>query len=270
VRIIDLNCRGGGFLLGFKQAGHDVLFACDDSAVARDLAEANLGTQVAPLAIDPARLPHPDVACATSAGLDVGRACLAILQVKPRAIVMEFSGSAKPFGVKGYKCFAQDLRPADFGIPMASKRRYVVGFRNDVRLGFIAFPFPEGGGARRVLGEVLEAAPAGLAIPTSTMESIRRRNGRNAELGTRFKHKVLGPADMCPSLLRYHKDGYDAIVDSGSGPRRLSMTEVRRVMGFPDDWRVPESRKAACVLLAQSTWPSVAKALAHELADWLI
>jgi site-specific DNA-cytosine methylase len=270
MRIVDLNCRGGGFLLGFKEAGHDAMFACDDSPAARDMATGNLGVQAAPMSIDPSRIPHPDVACAASHGLDVARFCYVVSAIGPRVVAIEFSGSSKPFGVKGYRWFVQSIRAADFGTPMAGFRRYAVGFRDDVDTNFISFPFPEGPMSRRCLGDILEAGPAPeLAIQQSTMESIRSRNDRNAAMGTRFRHRVLSPSDLCPSLLRYHKDGYDAIVDVGHGPRRMSTVEIRRAMGFPDSWKVPESRTQACVLLSRSAWPAVAKSLAEEIATWL-
>ena len=45
------------------------------------------------------------------------------------------------------------------------------------------------------------------------------------------------------SAPRYYKDGSEILVDRGLGknPRRLTPRECARLMGFPEDWKIPVS-----------------------------
>jgi site-specific DNA-cytosine methylase len=50
--------------------------------------------------------------------------------------------------------------------------------------------------------------------------------------------------------------------------RRLPVAEIKRIMGFPEDWHVPPGA-AWAMALCESTCPPVAAAVAGEVMVWL-
>lgn len=62
--------------------------------------------------------------------------------------------------------------------------------------------------------------------------------------GNGFGFGKVGPEDTTRTLsARYYKDGSEILVDQGDekNPRRLTPRECARLMGFPDDFRIPVS-----------------------------
>jgi DNA (cytosine-5)-methyltransferase 1 len=62
--------------------------------------------------------------------------------------------------------------------------------------------------------------------------------------GNGFGFGLVGPDDTCRTLsARYYKDGSEILVSRGKGknPRRLTPRECARLMGLPDDFRIPVS-----------------------------
>ena len=62
--------------------------------------------------------------------------------------------------------------------------------------------------------------------------------------GNGFGFGLVGPDDVSRTLsARYHKDGSEILVYQGRrrNPRRLTPRECARLMGFPDDWKIPVS-----------------------------
>jgi DNA (cytosine-5)-methyltransferase 1 len=62
--------------------------------------------------------------------------------------------------------------------------------------------------------------------------------------GNGFGFGLIGPDDISRTLsARYFKDGSEILVSRGKGmnPRRLTPRECARLMGYPDDFRIPVS-----------------------------
>lgn len=62
--------------------------------------------------------------------------------------------------------------------------------------------------------------------------------------GNGFGFGLVGPHDTCRTLsARYHKDGSEILIARGEGknPRRLTPRECARLMGYPDDFKIPVS-----------------------------
>ena len=62
--------------------------------------------------------------------------------------------------------------------------------------------------------------------------------------GNGFGYGLVGPDDVSRTLsARYYKDGSEILVSRGEGhnPRRLTPRECARLMGYPEDYRIPGS-----------------------------
>ena len=276
MRVADLSAGAGGMLLGFRLAGHQPVFFCENDPFAMEVVRANFPIlpgvrQISGL--EPSSLPHPEVVCFAHPA-PLGHIVRILGTVKPRAIVVEWTTPDLPeLQALGYEMYWELMDAREFGLPQARKRHYLVAFRSDVhaRLPFLAFPFPSGDRTKRTLADVLqkEAQPE-LSLPQSSIDSMTRHNEKVKGSGFRFKYRVFGPESQTPAFpARYHKDGYDLIVNAGAGPRKLSVLECQRLMGFPDEYSIPLSRTQAYRLLGGATCPPVAAAIATELGGWL-
>jgi len=273
MRVIDLNCHAGGFLLGLKQAGFEPVFA-SGNPLACKVAELNFSIPTMDVVGVPSdKIPHADLIVASGVSLDRNEFLRISLGIRPRAMAIEFQGRDEPFLIRGYYSYLESLAPSDFGLPMRARRTMMVAFREDVRKRFLTFQFPDPTRQGAKLGEIEISAvtkePASLTMGQASLDRMSSEAARRRQAGMGFSFKVLGKEDQCPSLSRYHKDGSEAIVDFGNGPRRLSTMEVGKIMGFPEDWNVPGPSTNAYRLLGRSVCPPVAKALGGEIDMWL-
>lgn len=274
LRVADLAPGMGGMALGFRKAGHQVVFLTEHDAHARAVLHANFPSipLVAKLAeVDPAAITHPDVVCLSHPVL-MAEATRIVGVLRPRALVAEWpSGDVPELRALGYESWNARLDTYNFGLPQRRARVFVVMFRSDVRAPFLSFPFTTTTGRGGVLASILAPTPGlELLLGVDALEWMRKHGESNLGRGFRFKYKVHSPAEISPALsARYHKDGYDLLVNSGEGPRRLSILECKRLMGFPDDWQMPVSRTQAYRLLGAATCPPVAASLAADVQLWL-
>ena len=152
------------------------------------------------------------------------------------------------------------------------ERTYIVGFRDQV--GF-EFPdlIPEDG--RPVLGDLLESEPD----PRYTLSShlwnyLQGYAAKHRAKGNGFGFGLVDPNDREVTTrtlsARYHKDGSEILVDTGGPtPRRLTPGECRRLMGFPDWFRIPVSDTQAYRQFGNSVVVPVVNRIAEAIATHL-
>lgn len=145
-------------------------------------------------------------------------------------------------------------------VPQHRERVVIVGFRSDVPFNFSDVQLPKRGSFR--MRDILH--------PENGTENPEGHFtfGNDAEVNTKYtlsdklweylqnyaaKHKAKGngfgfglvDGDSISRTLsaRYHKDGSEILVRRGPGqnPRRLTPRECARLMGYPDDFRIPVS-----------------------------
>lgn len=126
-------------------------------------------------------------------------------------------------------------------------RLFMVAFRSADDAA--AFRIPDLSGPEIPLRTVItEDAPPEFTISDRLWKGHVARSARNREAGKGF---VTGEADLDrPShtlVARYGKDGKECLVPQGEhrNPRMLTPAECRKLMGFPDEYELPESRAAA-------------------------
>ncbi len=159
----------------------------------------------------------------------------------------------------GYRVWHKVIDAAHF-VPQHRERIVIVGFRDDVPFSWDALRLPPKGGNR--LSSILHPQDGSQrAEHPYTMGDDARVNGKYTLTdklwqylqGYADKHKAAGNgfgfglvtgADVSRTLsARYFKDGSEILVSQGKGrnPRRLTPRECARLMGYPDDFRIPVS-----------------------------
>ena len=148
-------------------------------------------------------------------------------------------------------------------VPQHRERIYIVGFRSKTDFTWDDLKFPE---HKPVLADILHRTDGSEPyLPWDGDKYFDFEHQRVREKYTltprlwqylqdyRKKHEALGHGfgyglvtpDMVSRTLsaRYHKDGSEILVAQGDDrrPRRLTPRECARLMGYPDDFRIPVS-----------------------------
>lgn len=157
-------------------------------------------------------------------------------------------------------------------VPQHRERTYIVGFRDQV--GF-EFPdlIPEDG--RPVFGDLLESEPdPRYTLSSHLWDYLQGYAAKHRAKGNGFGFGLVDPNDREVTTrtlsARYHKDGSEILVDTGGPtPRRLTPGECRRLMGFPDWFRIPVSDTQAYRQFGNSVVVPVVNRIAEEIATHL-
>jgi DNA (cytosine-5)-methyltransferase 1 len=130
-------------------------------------------------------------------------------------------------------------------VPQHRERVFIVGMRRET-YGDRTFIFPavpaEGG---PTLGSILEHKPdRKYTLSPHLWSYLQAYAAKHKRLGNGFGFGLVGPDDIARTLsARYHKDGSEILIKSGSRrpPRRLTPRECARLMGFPESYEITVS-----------------------------
>jgi DNA (cytosine-5)-methyltransferase 1 len=159
----------------------------------------------------------------------------------------------------GYKVFFRVIDAKHF-LPQHRERIVIVGFRDDVPFSWDSLILPEKGSFR--LGTILhpedgsekEEAPytethtaevnRKYILSDKLWQYLQNYAAKHKAKGNGFGFGLVGPDDIARTLsARYFKDGSEILISRGKkkSPRRLTPRECARLMGYPDDFRIPVS-----------------------------
>lgn len=256
------------------QAKHSLLFATDSSDNFLETFRLNFPSvkSMGASATTPTDIPHPDVACGNLRNEGSVTSLAALLSpIMPRAIVVESSkADPSPIWRLGYVPYEGRLDATRYGLPQRRIMRFFVAFRQDVRRPSQPFLFPAGDRVAALRDVVEESPDLALDISDKAIAGAARRAEANRANGLRFHTKVLSGDDVMPALSpRYARDKTSFFLQGPRGPRRMSLVEGKRVMGFPDMYALPSQEGNAFAQLAESTCPPVAQALVEEVVKWV-
>ena len=91
--------------------------------------------------------------------------------------------------------------------------------------------------------------------------------------GNGFGFGLVYPDSIARTLsARYYKDGSEILVWQGEGcnPRRLTPRECARLMGYPDDFRIPVSDTRAYKQFGNSVVMPVFREVARIMKPWVL
>lgn len=219
---------------------------------------------------------------------------------KPKVVLLENVENFRAFGggslleatlkaldEAGYIGFSDVLDASRFGVPQQRRRLFIVAFRREV--GIQAFRFPTGSALQTPFRPFLAAGDCSIPITGRWQEYIDFYGGKKAlhelsftppktRLGIEKAHAGIDLGDCIYQMrssgiralsldrplptLAVSISGGGAMIPVYSKERRhLNLTEIRRVMGFPDSFQFPVSRTSAIKQLANAVSPPVAKAI---------
>ena len=189
----------------------------------------------------------------------------------------------------GYMVQAKVIDARRF-VPQHRERIVIVGFCEDVGFDFYAVDLPpadEGpklvsilhpeNGSEAPEAPFTEGAKGRVAAKYTLTDNLWRYlqdyAAKHKAAGNGFGFGLVGPGDVARTLsARYHKDGSEILVSRGMGknPRRLTPRECARLMGFPDDWKIPVSDTQAYRQFGNAVAVPVFEAVAKAMVPGIL
>ena len=173
---------------------------------------------------------------------------------------------------RNYNCIINKLYASDFEVPQNRRRTIIIGIRKDLNI-LPKEPEP-------IIPSVQRRIPVkSVLIPKENVDKkyylsekalagIKNKKGVNKEKGFGFGAQMLDfdkPSYTIPA--RYWKDGYDALVKYNEKEiRRLTITELKRIQSFPDNYIIDGSNKDIIMQIGNA----VACKFAYYLGKYII
>ncbi len=242
-------------------------------------------------------------------GLDPGASLLQaytriLAEARPRRFVLEnvyaltynnkasrpaFERLLREIDAAGYHCHAEVLHAADYGVPQARPRLFIIGVPKDEPLPSLPAPTHGGRWERRVTGDpqrphvTAGEALAGLVTDPEPEETVNGKYGHllpaippgdnylfyTSERG--HPDPVFGWRSKYWSfLLKLSPDKPSPTIQAQPGPyvgpfhwqnRRLRIAEIKRLFTYPDEFELVGSRASVQAQLGNSVPPLLAKSI---------
>lgn len=167
-----------------------------------------------------------------------------------------------------YDVFYKVLDAQDFGLPQRRERIIIVGFREDLQIRH--FDFPTGKKQVRVpICDILERNPKGYTISKHLQENylFKKNDGKPQLIDLDSKIQVN---TLVASYHKIQRLTGTFIKDGETGVRLFSELELKRLMGFPDDFIVPVSRTQMYRQFGNSVAVPMIQAVAKSMKEALI
>jgi DNA (cytosine-5)-methyltransferase 1 len=148
-------------------------------------------------------------------------------------------------------------------VPQHRERIFIVGFRNPME-----FDFPELEDKRPNLGDILEKKVGDkYTLTDGTWKSLQRHMEKHKQKGNGFGYNLADKNGIAKTLsARYYKDGAEILIpQKNKNPRRLTPRECARLMGFPEDFKIPVSDSQAYRQFGNAVVVPVVKSIAKEI-----
>lgn len=196
----------------------------------------------------------------------------------------------------GYNVSYEILDSANFGIPQTRKRVYIVGQRKDLTSQM--FQFTKKTKPKISFRSVIEKGDNSIPISDKWDKYIDLYIGKILENELDFElpktrkklERVDANADLNNCVLQIRSSGIRALsIDkplptfavsiSGGGAmipvytgerRHLSLLEMKRLMGFPDNFKFPTSRTSSIKQLANAVCPPVIQSIGKDILKQII
>ena len=173
---------------------------------------------------------------------------------------------------RNYHCTINKLYASDFEVPQNRRRVIIIGIRKDFNiLPKEIEPIIKTIQDRIPVKSILlprELVDKKYYLSAKALAGIANKKKTNKEKGFGFGAQMLNfdkPSYTIPA--RYWKDGYDALVKYNEQDiRRLTITELKRIQSFPDDYIIDGSKKDIIMQIGNA----VACKFAYHLGNYII
>lgn len=300
MRVVSLFSGAGGLDLGFKMAGHEIVWANDIYEDAVETYRRNLGDHICCgdiKDVDTDIIPACDIViggfpCQGFSVANVKRSetdernelykqLIRVIEAKsPKFFLAEnvkgltnmakgevFKSILGDFTSLGYVVDSQILNAADFGVPQTRERVIIVGVREDIPFHYI-YPQQthskngENGLQRWVgVGDALSSIPdPDLPNDLPNHEYSKYKLQFNGYLG----HRALDPDKPAPTVTaRGDNKGGVVILPHPNARRRMSCRELATVQGFPLDYAFYGNRSSVYRQIGNAVPPPLGFAVAE-------
>jgi len=152
-------------------------------------------------------------------------------------------------------------------VPQRRERTYMVCFRNEVD-----FLFPNFDGEPLPLKSILEEnVSEEYTISDKLWLGHQNRSKRNKERGTGFTVKLADLNKPSNTIVaRYYKDGKECLIpQDNKNPRKLTPRECARLQGYPEKFKLSNSKTAAYRQFGNSVSVPVIEKISKEIVKKL-
>jgi DNA (cytosine-5)-methyltransferase 1 len=159
-------------------------------------------------------------------------------------------------------------------VPQHRERIFIVGFKDP-----LPFEFPTTASQRvtrnagkPTLEDILEKTPdPKYTLSDKLWNYLQNYAKKHKEAGNGFGCEVVGPDDVARTLsARYYKDGSEILIEQrGKNPRRLTPNECRKLMGYPDSFKIVGADATAYKQFGNSVVVPVVSAIAERVMKTL-
>jgi len=163
----------------------------------------------------------------------------------------------------GYTVYYKVLDAQNFGLPQIRKRVIIVGFLNELKID--KFEIPERNEAsERFVNEILEVNPIGYSISKHLQQNylFKKDDGRPQVVDQNSKIKVK---TLVSSYHKIQRLTGTFVRGGDTGLRLLSELECKRLMGFPDSFKIPVSRTQMYRQFGNSVAVPMIKSVSDEM-----
>jgi DNA-cytosine methyltransferase len=173
---------------------------------------------------------------------------------------------------RDYNCIINKLYASDFEVPQNRRRTIIIGIRKDLNI-YPEEPSPvitniQNRISVKTILQPREDIHQKYYLSERAIAGIINKRKVSKENGHGFGAQMLDfnkPSYTIPA--RYWKDGYDALVKySDTEIRRLTITELKRIQSFPDDYILEGSNKDVIMQIGNA----VACKFAYHLGKYVI
>lgn len=301
MKIVSLFSGAGGLDLGFKMAGHDIIWANDLFDDAVETYRTNLGDHIIYediSFIDESDIPECDVIIGgfPCQGFSVAnmkrniedernqlyKQIVRLIKCKkPKFFLAEnvkgIYSLAKgaimqmiidEFTSLGYKVQAKVLNAADYGVPQLRQRVFIIGVRNDIEYEYI-YPTPThnsigSNGLEKWIGvgDALSSLPNPDEPNTIPNHDYSKYKLRfNGYIG----HRRIDPLKPAPTVTARGDDkGGVVVLHHPDNQRRMSCRELATVQSFPIDYAFMGTRSSVYRQIGNAVPPLLAYAVAKQ------
>lgn len=300
MRVVSLFSGAGGLDLGFKMAGHEIIWANDLYEDAVETYKHNLGDHIVCediSKIGAEEIPECDIIIGgfPCQGFSVAntkrheadernalyKQLIRVIDAKkPKFFLAEnvkgltnlakgtvFQMILSDFLSLGYKVSYRVLNAADYGVPQARQRVIIIGVRNDIDFEYF-FPNPtnskdgEAGLPKWVsVGEAMSVIPdPDLPNDLPNHDYSKYKLQFNGYLG----HRALDPEKPAPTVTaRGDNKGGVVILPHPNAQRRMSCRELAAVQSFPLDYAFSGNRSSVYRQIGNAVPPLLGYAVAN-------
>ncbi len=301
MRVVSLFSGAGGLDLGFKMAGHEIVWANDLYEDAVETYRKNLGDHIVLAdihSINASDIPDCDIVIGgfPCQGFSVAntkrhvgdernelyKQLIRIIRSKhPKCFLAEnvkglttlgngavFKMILADFEEIGYKVKYKIMNAADYGVPQTRLRVIIVGVRNDIDFEY-SFPEPtnDRDGANGLVRWVsVSDALASLPDPDRP-NSVPNHTYSKYKLNINgyLGHRLLDPEKPAPTVTaRGDSRGGVVILPHPNGKRRMSCRELASVQSFPVDFEFYGNNSSIYRQIGNAVPPLLGYAVAKE------